>query len=259
MLAAATGLLLATSTSAQVKAGKITYERTVQMQILFTGSGMENMAPKSRTDRLELNFADDKMTLRKIEEDLPEENLASGGMVIRTFGGGADDVTFCDFSQQRKVEAREMFDKKFLITDSIKRGSWKLTEETKNILGYNCRKATMVRISKRMMMNMENGELQRKEVQDTTTMAAWFTMDIPVPGGPEMQGQLPGMILELETGTGRLSYKAVEVSPKADMKALKEPTKGKKLTQEEYNKERTAMLEEMQKNNPGGNRRIRME
>lgn len=259
MLVAGACLIVATGAGAQMKAGKITYERTVQMQISFGGGGgMENMAPKARTDKMELNFAENKMILKKVDDELPDDNITSGTMVIRTFGAGNDDVTFCDFDQQRKVEAREMFDKKFLISDSLRRGTWKLTDETKQVLGYNCRKATSVRVAKRMMMNMENGEMKRKEIDDTTNMTAWFTMDIPVSGGPEMQGQLPGMILELETGTGRVSYKAIEVSAKADLKELKEPSKGKKVTQQEFVAERTAMLEEMQKNNPGGNMRIRM-
>ena len=49
-------------------------------------------------------------------------------------GGGTDDAVFCDFEKSRKVESREFFDKKFLITDSIRRGNWKLSDETKTIL-----------------------------------------------------------------------------------------------------------------------------
>ena len=98
----------------------------------------------------------------------------------------------------------------------------------------------------------------RKEVDDTSTIVAWFTTDIPVSVGPEVQGQLPGLILSLETNNGRSVYTAVEISPKADIAAIKEPTKGKKVTPDEFAKERNKMMDEMQKNNQGGNFRVRM-
>ncbi|HKO79360.1 MAG TPA: GLPGLI family protein, partial [Chitinophagaceae bacterium] len=181
-----------------------------------------------------------------------------GGMMIRTFGGGADDVTFCDFNKGRKVELREFFDKKFLITDSIRRGNWKLSDETKIILNHACRKATSQRIGKRMMMSMDNGKMERKEIDDTSSIIAWFTTDIPVSAGPEVQGQLPGLMLGLETNNGRTVYTALEISPSADLGSIKEPTKGKKVTPDEFTKERNKMMDEMQKNNQGGNMRIRM-
>ena len=176
--------------------------------------------------------------------------------MIRTMGGGVDDVTFCDFRNARKVESREFFDKKFLIIDSIRRENWKLGEETKSILNHLCRKATSQRIGKRMTMSMDNGKMERKEVADTSVLVAWFTTDIPVAAGPEVQGQLPGLILELQTNNGKTVYKAIEISPEANKKEIKEPTKGKKVSPDEYTKERNKMMDEMQ-NNGRGNFRIR--
>ena len=40
---------------------------------------------------------------------------------------------------------------------------------------------------------------------------------------------------------------------------VKEPTKGKKVTAEEFKQETKKMLDEMQKNNRGGNRVIRIQ
>ena len=222
-------------------------------------TGSENETTRTRTDKFEMNFANGQMIFKPLEDEIPDDNFGGGGgMVIRTFGGGADDATFCDFDKARKVELREFFDKKFLITDSIRRGNWKLGDETKTILNHTCRKATSQRIGKRMMMSMDNGKMERKEIDDTSAIVAWFTTDIPVSAGPEIQGQLPGLILSLETNNGRTVYTAVEISPKADLAAIKEPTKGKKVTPEEFTKERNKMMEEMQKNNQGGNMRIRM-
>jgi len=85
---------------------------------------------------------------------------------------------------------------------------------------------------------------------------AWFTTDMPVPAGPEVQGQLPGLILALDMNNGRMVYKAVEISAKAEVASIKEPTKGKKVTPVEFSEERNKMMDEMQKNNQGGGNRI---
>jgi GLPGLI family protein len=102
-----------------------------------------------------------------------------------------------------------------------------------------------------MQMTMDNGKMERKEVTDTSMVIAWFTADIPVPTGPEVQGQLPGLILALDMNNGRMVYKAVEISPKADLASIKEPSKGKKVTPDEFREERNKMMDEMEKNNQG--------
>ncbi len=260
MILPAIGLMVWLTGQAQQKEGRVIYQRAVQMQIRFGDqAGSDNEMQRTRTDRLELNFANDQMLIRQLEDEMePENHGGEGGVMIRTFGGGADDVTYCDFQKSRRVESREFFDKKYIITDSIRRNNWKLSDETKTILNYVCRKATSQRISQRMMMTMDNGKMERKEMPDTSNIVAWFTTDIPVPAGPELQGQLPGLILELETNNGRTVYTALEIFAKVDLKSIKEPVKGKKLSSDEFAKERNKLMEEMQKNNQGGNFRIRM-
>lgn len=247
--------------NAQQKEGKVIYQRTTQMQFNFNNGNGDQPVTQTRTNKFEMSFANNQMIWKQGEDDIQDDaggGMGGGGMVIRTMGGGADDATFCDFEKSRRVELREFFDKKFLISDSLRKGNWKLSEETKTILNHSCRKATSVRIGKRMMMSMENGKMERKEIDDTSHIVAWFTTDIPVPAGPEVQGQLPGLILELETNNGRSVYKAVEILAKPDLAAIKEPSKGKKVTPEEFTQERNKMLEEMQRNNQGRNMQIRM-
>jgi GLPGLI family protein len=106
--------------------------------------------------------------------------------------------------------------------------------------------------------------MEKKQLNDTTDIIAWFTSEIPVPAGPEVQGQLPGLILALDMNDGRMVYKAIEISAKTDIASITEPTKGKKLTPDEFTKERDKMMEEMQKNsmiNVGnnGSRTIRIQ
>jgi GLPGLI family protein len=104
----------------------------------------------------------------------------------------------------------------------------------------------------RNVMTMENGEMKRQALPDTSVITAWIALDIPVSAGPEFQGQLPGLILELNMNNGRIVYKALEISSKVNASAIKEPKKGKHLTAAEFNTERDKTFEEMRRNMPGG-------
>jgi len=247
----------------QQKEGKVIYERSMQMQMSIddNGQGAQDIL-RTRTDKFELLFGNNQALWQLSDQETPAEEGPGGGVQIRMFGGGTDDISFYDLTKGTSTEQREMFDKKFIITDSIKKMNWKLTGETKTILSHVCQKATSQRIGVRMTMNMDNGKMERKEVSDTTALIAWFTPDIPVASGPaEYQGQLPGLILEMDLNNGKQIFKATEISAKADIASIKEPKSGKKVTRTEFRKETQKMMEEMEKNNGGGgsgNRTIRI-
>lgn len=250
-----TGCLISLATMAQQKEGKVIYERTAQMQMRVNNDDqLSQMMPKSRTDKFELTFGNNQSIWKHVDEDNAADEMASGGMRINIAMQGQNDIVFHDFGAAKKIEQRDMMDKKFVVTDSIRKLNWKLTGETKNILGHICQQALAQRTGMRTMTTMENGKIETKQVADTTPIVAWFTTEIPVPAGPEVQGQLPGLILALDMNNGRMVYRAVDIQAKADLASIKEPTKGKKVTPEEYTKERDKMMAEMQKNNQGNGR-----
>jgi GLPGLI family protein len=257
-LALMTSLLI----NAQQKEGKVIYQRTTQMQVHFAGNDqMEQMIPKSRTDKFELTFGNNQSLWKQAEQENNDDNtdINSGGMQIKMVVAGSDDVMYCNFDESKKVELRMVMDKKFIVDDSIRPMKWKMSEETKTILNHLCRKATATQYSKRTMMNMNNGQMERKEIEDTSNIVAWFTTDFPVSAGPaEFQGQLPGLILAMDVHDGRQVFQAIDISPKADLASIKEPQGKKHYTPDEYKKETTKMMEEMQKNNQGGQRVFRM-
>jgi GLPGLI family protein len=121
-------------------------------------------------------------------------------------------------------------------------------------LGYACQQALTTQVGKRRMMSMENGNMSSKEIADTSQVTAWFSPAIPVPAGPDFQGQLPGLILEIDIN-GAPTYKAIEVSTKVNVASIKEPKGGKKVTEEDFQKERDKAIQEMQKN---GHMRMRV-
>ena len=248
----------------QQKQGKVIYERTVQRQVSFQGGNdeMERMVPQILKDKFELVFGNNQSLWKAAEQGNENDNTFAGeggGMQMRIMTIGDNDVLYNNFETSKRVEQREIFDKKFIIDDSIRPLKWKMTGERKTVLNHNCMKATTEQITQRMRMTMDNGKMERKEITDTSTIIAWFASDIPVSAGPgEYQGQLPGLILEMEIANGRQTFKAIEISEKADFAVIKEPQGKKHYTPQEFNKERNKMMEEMQRNNMGGNRVIHM-
>lgn len=257
LLVACSLLLVSFSSLAQQKEGKVIYERTTQMQAHFNINGQENIMPQSRKDKFELNFGNNQSLWKQAEQENNDDNndVNNGGMQIRMIVAGSDDVMYCNFDKAKKVELRMLFEKKFIVDDSIRPMKWKLSDETKTILNHLCRKATATQYNKRMTMNMDNGKMERKEVDDTSNIVAWFTTGIPVSAGPaEFQGQLPGLILEMDIHDGRQVINALSISDKADVASIKEPVGKKHYTPDEFNKEREKMMKEMEKNSQGGDR-----
>lgn len=247
----------------QTKEGRVLYERTVQLQIRINDDNpaLQNMIPRERKDKFELLFGDGKSLWQPVEDESQGDDMAFGDgngvrMVFRM--PGSEDITYHNIAEGKKVEQRELGGKNFIINDSIRKLNWKIAGETKQILGFNCMKAVAQRTQESMRMTMENGEAKRERVNDTLNIVAWFTNEIPGSFGPEAyQGQLPGTILEIDVNDGRTSYKAVSVTPKVDVAKIKEPSKGKKTTPEEFAKEREKLFQEMQQNGgPGGGMRF---
>lgn len=252
LLLVAIGLTL--SLQAQMKEGRIVYERTIQLptRMFNTDPGVASQLPKSRTDQFELLFGNNQSLWQFLPNATNEDpgTFSGNGVVLRF--GGMNEISYYNFEKGTRTDQREIMDRSFVVSDSIRKGQWKLTNETKSILNYTAHKAIGQRISSRMQMTMENGEMKRQSIPDTSEIVAWFTTDIPLAIGPEMQGQLPGAILELEVNKGQTIYKAIEVSPKVNISKIKEPNDGKKVTAAEFTKEREKLMEEMRRNMPNG-------
>ncbi|OYX82731.1 MAG: hypothetical protein B7Y83_13860 [Flavobacteriales bacterium 32-34-25] len=97
----------------------------------------------------------------------------------------------------------------FVVTDSIPKIEWKITNENREIAGYNCRKA----IGKIM------GEVY---------IFAFYTDDITISGGPVSISGLPGMILGLTIPRLYTSYVATKVDVTLSDTAIIKPITAKK-------------------------------
>jgi len=239
---------------AQLKEGRIVYERVIQLSTIFRGDANIPDMPKTRTDQFELLFANNQ-TLWQLLPSAVNENpgtIEGNGVVLR-FAAGGDEVSFQNIEKGTRIDQREIADRSFIVSDTIAKVSWKLSDETDKILGYTVHKAIARQPVMRNRMVMENGEMKREQVPDTIKVVAWYASDIPVPVGPDFQGQLPGAILKLEMNNGQTVYRATEVSAKPVASKIKAPKEGKKLTAAEFTVEREKIMEEMRKNMPKGN------
>lgn len=254
----ALALLINLPAHAQHTSGRLIYQRTLVMQINFsTGSGQSAPKPTTRTDNFELSFDKNQTLWKQLEDPNPEPESVSGGggIQIRTISVGGSDYSYCNITEGKRVERKEVGNKKYIVEDSLKKLSWKLTDETKTILNHTCRKAISEKIGVRTNTIINNGKIEKKEMSDTSYIEAWFTTDIPVSTGPaDYQGQLPGAILYLNINNGKMVYEAVEWSEKVNRNEIKEPKGAKRISAAEYKKEMQKMLDGM--NN--GNRSIQI-
>src|ERR1700694_3903512 len=222
--------LFTLSAHAQMKEGHVVYERTVQLPLRNLDPELAAKFPKSRTDQFELLFGNNQSLWQYLPNINADENSFSGNGIAVRMGGGPNEITYCNFNKGSRVDQREVLDTRFIVSDSIVKLSWKLSDETRMVLQHTVHKATAQRTTTRSRLTMENGEMKRQEFPDTVKVVAWYTTDIPVPAGPDFQGQLPGLILEMDVDNGQTVYKAIEIAPKVNTAKIKEPKDGKKVT-----------------------------
>ena len=262
-------LLSLTSSFAQVKEGKLIFERKVNMYRMITDPEMRARIPEFRVDKFELLFNEQASMFKTIpEEDAPDPFANSGGGGER---GGMrfnfrmpETATYTDISNQMQYESRSFFEKDFLIVDSLKPIQWKLSDETKTIAKFVCKKATAMIIPQQM--NMRFGGGRNRNNADTAAPAkpkeeeivVWYTESIPLSIGPDAYAGLPGAILEVNTGNGSNVITAMEYTAKYASKDLKQPNKGEKMNRAQFQENMRKIMEDMQRGGGMGGMRIRI-
>jgi GLPGLI family protein len=262
-LSTAIFLLFAIVANAQQKEGKVIYEYTNKYKGKITTTTMSSDGSVSRAaaafippppKKYELLFGNQKMLWSKIDVELPTGN--SGGMVSMSgagaIGGDSEDIVFCDFATGEGIRQKDVFDKLYLVQQPISKLNWKMSGETKKILDRFCHKAVATTVNKRMQITMKDGQMAKEEVSDTITTTAWYSTEIPVSAAPEVYGQLPGLVLELEIDNAYTTstYIAVEVSNKVNLATVKAPTKGKKIAADAMKKEMENLMKQALDNGP---------
>jgi GLPGLI family protein len=135
-----------------------------------------------------------------------------------------------DLANLKYVTQKDIYGKQFLIEDRLKEWNWQTTDEIKIIGKYTCFKATII--------------LPNENENTDTIITAWYTIEVPVSTGPELFWGLPGLIIELHTPNIVYLCSKIELNKK-DTITIKLPKKGKKVSQETYNKILVKKIEEV--------------
>ncbi|MEO6831523.1 MAG: GLPGLI family protein, partial [Chitinophagaceae bacterium] len=125
---------------------------------------------------------------------------------------GGDNEIHQDFDTKIVTAKKTLYEQTFLIRDTAQKRNWKISSEVRTIAGFKCRKAVTI-------------------ICDSVYVVAFYTDDIPVSGGPEQFGGLPGMILELAVPRLYTTWVATKVEVvSVAAKDLVAPSKGKSIT-----------------------------
>lgn len=275
-LMAVLALLAGLPLPATAQSGTVRYDQSTRLDFHFPpGMPVPDRLPKASTKPMLLTFtptaalfaeapsgSDGEAGVR--EAKMAVEAGAAGGrtVVIRDGGGGGmdgakmamaagDGVMFfsaggpmgsagrmdavagayTDLADGSYIEVREFLGRTFRIPGERPTYAWKLTGQQATFLGHPVFQATAQ--------------------QDSTSLEAWFTPDIPISAGPAQYGGLPGLILTLAVDSNRIVYTATAIDTTTAVGQIKEPSDGSKVTRAEYDKIVKEKMDEIAKQRRG--------
>jgi len=158
-----------------------------------------------------LNFVSDKTLFTPVEDENGNNGFFGNNAMVSQNNTIATDLQSGTFTAQKKV-----YDETFILKDTTRKIKWKITDETREIAGYTCRRANAL-------------------VLDSIYVVAFYTEQIPVSGGPESFTGLPGMILGVALPHENITWFATKVTEgSVDDKALLPPKKGKPVNNAQF-------------------------
>ncbi|GAA0554423.1 GLPGLI family protein [Chitinophaga japonensis] len=126
-----------------------------------------------------------------------------------------DNVIYSELDKQESVSQKKVFEEIFLVKDSTRSIHWKITDEKRNIAGFDCRRANAI-------------------IMDSIYVVAFYADAIVTPGGPESFSGLPGMILGVALPHEHVTWFATKVLTESTQEtALQAPKKGTKVNNKE--------------------------
>jgi GLPGLI family protein len=134
--------------------------------------------------------------------------------------GGGRGVYYINMERELILQQASGFGETFLISSSLNDLEWEITKEEKVV---NNKK-----VFKAILKTKKNSKSEKNTF-------AWFCPEIPSSFGPVGYGNLPGLILELHLDNGFVFY-ANKIIFGTDEMDIKAPSKGKKISREEFDK-----------------------
>ncbi len=127
-----------------------------------------------------------------------------------------NNLVYTDLATNTGINQKNVFEEFFLIKDSLRKINWKITDETREIAGYTCRRANAL-------------------ILDSIYVVAFYTIKIPVSGGPESFTGLPGMILQVALPHENVTWVATKITDTSiPATSIIPAKKGKVVTTKEF-------------------------
>lgn len=219
-------------TNAQTS-GLIKYTETMKMDFsvmegLPEGIDLSELLPESTSLNKELYFDGNQAVYidsKSNESQNVEFESEDGSMKMEfDFGGDHEEIYYTDQESKMITHQTGFMGKDFIIETPIEKSKWKLTGEKVKYLEYECHKAEM------LIPGASEDEEEKRVV-------AWFAPAIPVQLGPSGFSQLPGAILMVSVDGDKHEIMATSVDLSIEpSEKIKLPTKGEKVTKEEFEK-----------------------
>ncbi|MEO9022032.1 MAG: GLPGLI family protein [Ginsengibacter sp.] len=191
-----------------ISSGKIEFERSTNAWAELRGTFADQI--KKTIPQYNLSYFNYEFDRNK---SIYQPGRASDSKAASFFASTAtDNEIYSDYAEGTAVSKKNIFGKPFLIEDSLRNAKWKITNDFREIAGFNCRRATTI-------------------IMDSVFVVAFYTDEITIPGGPESFNGLPGMILGLVINRLHTSWYATKVEINSvNTKDITPPTKGEKTT-----------------------------
>lgn len=203
---------LAFNVSAQksiIEAGTIEYERKTNTHKLNRDNEwfarMKDNVAMYHTNFFELTFTPEKSLYKP-----GKEVVNNSGWFAPACG---ENIVYTDFTTNKVTASKKLLEDTYLVADSIHGIKWKITNDFRSFLGYECRKAVGT-------------------IYDTVIVVAFYCDQIAVSAGPESFGGLPGAILGLAIPRMYTTWFATKFT-KADYTnppVMEAPKKGKSIS-----------------------------
>jgi GLPGLI family protein len=220
ILSAALHLKASAQNTIFLSEGKIEFEKKINLYARMdednSWSELEKKSmPQFKTTYFDMLFTRNKSIYRPGRENTDNNKLWEQP--------AEENVVYSDLDNSRSISQKKVFEQLFLVQDSLRRIKWKITDETRVIAGFNCRRANAI-------------------IMDSIYVVAFYTDEILTPGGPESFTGLPGMILGVSLPHQHLTWFATKVQAvKVADTEISVPQKGKKITN-------TALKQTLQEN-----------
>jgi GLPGLI family protein len=169
-------------------------------------------SPQFKTLKSSLSFSGNKTLFTPIED----ESSANGNFFSNNPMINQNNQIYNDLTTKQSISQKKIFDEPLLVKDSTRKIKWKITDETREIAGYTCRRANAI-------------------ILDSIYVVAFYTTKIPVSGGPESFSGLPGMILGVALPHENVSWFATKVTEASVApNVIVPPKKGKPVDNKSY-------------------------